>query len=150
MKVDPLCEDKRSLHYAGEDRTFLILKNKYTGRWEFPTTKIFLGTSFLRAKQDMFTVISKDSWKVKFSSNLPTVHTLRDFTIAEQEDLMNRGMKGVRTYFFSAHHYRGLPEFDFENPEIDHHDFSWIPKRQLNEYLTQDYFDAFVPALSTR
>ena len=84
----------------------------------------------------MFTKLSKDSWKVKFVSNLPTVHTLRDFTIAEKEDGMNEGMMGVRTYFFSAHHYRGLPDFDFENPEIDHHDFMWIPKRQLNEFLT--------------
>jgi hypothetical protein len=57
------------------------------------------------------------------------VHTLRDFTIAEKEDLNNQGLKGVRTYFFGAHHYRGLPEFDFDNPENDHHDFMWIPKR---------------------
>ena len=39
--TDPNCTDQRSLHNAGEDRTFMILKNKYTGEWEFPITKIF-------------------------------------------------------------------------------------------------------------
>ena len=28
--VDPTIDDRRSLHYAGEDRTYLIFKNKYT------------------------------------------------------------------------------------------------------------------------
>jgi hypothetical protein len=127
--VDPRCEDRRSIHYAAEDRTFLILKNKYTGRWEFPTSKIMLGTTLLRGKQDLFARISKDTWKIKFVSNLPMVHTLRDFTIAENEDTENTGLKGVRTYFFGAHHHRGLPEFDFDSPENEHHDFLWIPKR---------------------
>jgi len=148
--VDPRCKDRKSLHYAGEDRTFLILRNKYTDRWEFPTTKIRLGTTFLRRKQDFFTEMTSDAWKVKFASNLPMVHTLRDFTVAENEDLGNEGMKGVRTYFFGAHHYRGLPNFDFANPDMVHYDFAWVPKRQLNEYFSREYYDTFVPALKTR
>ena len=48
--VDPEADDIRSLHYAPEDRTYLILRNKFTDEWEFPTTEIFFGTSFLRAK----------------------------------------------------------------------------------------------------
>ena len=111
---------------------------------------MFLGTTFLRAKQNMFTTLSKDSWLIKFSSNIPIVHTLRDFTIAEKEDKENDSLRGVRTYFFSAHHHRGLPEFDFENDLVDHKDYRWIPKRQLNEYFTKEYHEAFVPALSTR
>jgi hypothetical protein len=48
--VDPRCQDRRSIHYAAEDRTYLIMKNKYTGRWEFPTSKITIGTTLLRGK----------------------------------------------------------------------------------------------------
>jgi hypothetical protein len=36
-KVDPQAKDVRSLHYASEDRVFLIFRNKYTQEWEFPT-----------------------------------------------------------------------------------------------------------------
>ena len=75
---------------------------------------------------------------------------MRDFTIAEKEQDLNKGLNGVRTYFFAANHYRGLPEFDFENPMVDHHDFAWIPKRQMNEYFTKEYYDAFVPVMRTR
>jgi hypothetical protein len=42
-KVDPTMEDRKSLHYAGEDRTYLILRNKFTKEWEFPTGSIFFG-----------------------------------------------------------------------------------------------------------
>lgn len=49
-KVDPFIEDRRTLHYAGEDRTYLLFRNKYTKEWEFPTTKMFFGESFLKAK----------------------------------------------------------------------------------------------------
>ena len=48
--VDPAMPDKRSLHYAGEDRIYLITKNRYTQEWEFPVGKMFIGHTFLRAK----------------------------------------------------------------------------------------------------
>jgi len=63
--VDPTIEDRKSLHYAGEDRTYLILKNKYTKEWEFPTGKIFFGESFIRGKQNLFNTLS-NGWKVKY------------------------------------------------------------------------------------
>lgn len=53
-KVDPTIEDRRTIHYAGEDRTYLLLKNKYTKEWEFPTSKMYFGQTFLRAKQNLF------------------------------------------------------------------------------------------------
>lgn len=36
-KVDPNCDDWRSLHYAAEDRTYFLVRNKYTKEWQFPT-----------------------------------------------------------------------------------------------------------------
>jgi len=41
--VDPECSDVQSMHYASEDRTYLVVKNKFTDQWEFPTGRIFLG-----------------------------------------------------------------------------------------------------------
>ena len=49
-KVDPAIEDPQSLHYAGEDRTYMIVRNKYTTEWEFPTHKMNFGQTFIRAK----------------------------------------------------------------------------------------------------
>jgi len=76
------------------------------------------------------------------------VHTLRDFTLAEQEDERNQMLKGVRTYFFYANHWRGLPEIVKDHPEYD--DFAWVPKRKLNEFMTKDYHDIFAPVTLTR
>jgi hypothetical protein len=53
--VDPTCKDQKSLHYAGEDKVFLLVKNRYTGEWEFPVTKQFYGETFFRAKYNLFT-----------------------------------------------------------------------------------------------
>ena len=49
-KVDPMCDDYRSLHYAGEDRTYFLVKNRYTQEWQFPVGKIMFGQTLLRAK----------------------------------------------------------------------------------------------------
>ncbi len=49
-KVDPNCEDWRSIHYAAEDRTYYLVKNKFTQEWQFPVGKVFFGESMLRAK----------------------------------------------------------------------------------------------------
>ena len=84
--VDPKCTDHKSLHFAGEDRTYLIFKNKYTGEWEFPTTAMYFGQTFLRARQDFFTLYSQDKWLVKFFGSHPMIHTLRHFSEAELED----------------------------------------------------------------
>ena len=49
-KVDPETKDTKSIHYAPGDATYLILKNKFTDEWEFPTSNMFFGQSFLRVK----------------------------------------------------------------------------------------------------
>lgn len=64
--VDPEIEDRKSLHFAAEDRTYLILRNKYTKEWEFPSTKMFFGQTFIRAKQNLFQSISDGVWKIKY------------------------------------------------------------------------------------
>lgn len=65
-KVDPFIQDRRNFHYAGEDRVYLILQNKYTKEWEFPTGKMFFGQTFLRAKQNLFHGFADGDWKIKY------------------------------------------------------------------------------------
>lgn len=48
--VDSHCKDRRSLHYAGEDRVYLLFRRRGTGEWEFPTRPMFFGQSFLRSR----------------------------------------------------------------------------------------------------
>ncbi|CDW83242.1 UNKNOWN [Stylonychia lemnae] len=147
-RVDPNIDDKRSLHFAGEDRTYLIFKNKYTKEWEFPTGKIYFGQTFLKAKQNLFTQLSNDAWKVRYIGGHPMVATIREFTPAEQRDSLNHGLRGVRSYFFPANHYRGFPEYQLD--QTDFEDFAWVPKRLLNEYFDRDYYEIFIRACLTR
>ena len=49
-KVDPHNEDWRSLHYAPEDRTYYLVRNKFTGEWQFPCGQVYFGETMLRAK----------------------------------------------------------------------------------------------------
>ena len=149
-KVDPTCSDWRSLHYAAEDRTYFLVRNKYTKEWQFPVGQMTFGQSLVRAKHQLFLNLADGAWNVKYSGNLPQVHTIREFTEAEKEDDRNKAFKGVRTYFFHANHWRGLPEIATDNGKNDYDDFAWVPKRKLNEFLTRDYFDIFAPACLTR
>ena len=48
--VDPAMEDRKTLHYAAEDRTYMIVHNRFSNEWEFPTAKMYFGQTFMRAK----------------------------------------------------------------------------------------------------
>ena len=151
--VDPNCSDNKSLHYAGEDRVFLIVKNKYTNEWEFPITTINFGQTFFRAKYNLFEQIAGNKWRIKFFGSNPLLHTLRELAPIEKENFNNQGLRGVRTYFFGAHHLRGLPEMiigDTESNTTDYNDWAWIPKRQLNKYFTKENYEVFTKILRTR
>jgi hypothetical protein len=162
QNVDPTMEDRRTLHYAGEDRTYMIVRNRYTQEWEFPTAKMNFGQTFMRAKQNLFKVlaagasnddapgeVSGTSWKVKYFGQAPIAATIRELTEAEKQDKMNHQLKGVRTFYFQAHHWRGLPSLS-KLSEHDYDDFAWVPKRKMNEYFTKDYFEIFAKACLTR
>lgn len=162
--VDPAIEDRKTLHYAGEDRTYMIVRNKYTHEWEFPTSNMFFGQTFLRAKQNLFnTIAAKDSdeaetssedggtaWKVKYFGQSPIAATIREMTPAERLNLANKDLKGVRTFYFQAHHWRGLPTLSKSEGNHDYDDFAWVPKRKMNEYFRKDYHAIFMKACTTR
>ena len=74
---------------------------------------------------------------------------------------MNHGLKGVRTFFFGAHHLRGVPDMligqNSEEAEVpasgmvsEYSDWAWIPKRELNQYFTREYYDVFINVCRTR
>jgi hypothetical protein len=159
--VDPACKDKKSLHYAGEDRVFLIFKNKLTNEWEFPVSKMHVGQTFFRAKMSIFESLTQNKWRIKFFGSSPILHTLREFSDVEVEDRLNNGLKGVRTYWFGAHHWRGIPEINLNEEAateaaisgVDtsmYSDWAWVPKRELPQYFTRDYHDVFKTVIKTR
>jgi len=144
--------DPKSLHYATEDRVYLIVKNKYT-KWEFPISRIFMSETFFKAKLNLFNQLSGGQWKIKFFGQGPLLHTVREFTEVEQFDKLNNDLKGVRSYFFGAHHWRGLPEMLMKNESentTDYNDWAWVPKREMNEYFTKEYYDVFIDICKTR
>jgi len=65
-----------------------------------------------------------------------------------------RGYNAVdNDHFATAHHWRGLPALSNGTETAsahDYDDFAWVPKRQLNEYFSKDYFEIFGKATSTR
>lgn len=156
--VDPAASDRKSLHYAGEDRVYLIVQNKYTGEWEFPVSKLHFNTTLLRAKLDLFIKLTNNKWRIKFFGSNPVLQTLREFTNVEKRDIKNEQLHGVRTLYFGANHLRGVPELFLDdagnpNPEMidtDYCDWCWVPKRQLNEYFSRENYEVFIHSLRTR
>jgi hypothetical protein len=67
----------------------------------------------------------------------------------------------VRTFWFGAHHWRGVPDMLIDGSQdgaetpsnmlvTEYSDWAWIPKRQLNQYFTREYYDVFVKVCRTR
>lgn len=73
---------------------------------------MFIGETFLRAKQNILNsllVKEEETMLVKYLNTYPALATLRQLTEKEREDEMNYDKKGVRTFYFEANHWRGLP-----------------------------------------
>jgi len=118
-------------------------------------TRIHMTETFYNAKFNLFNQLTGKQWKIKFFGSAPYFHTIREFTEAEkQQDKLNDGLKGVRTFWFGGHHWRGLPEMltseSNEENTTDYIDWAWVPKRQLNEYFTREYYDTFSQVCATR
>jgi hypothetical protein len=134
--VDPTIQDRKTIHYAAEDRTYMIVRNKYTKEWEFPTGKINFGQTFMRAKLNLFKILAQDpnnaqdtAWKIKYFGQAPIAATIRELTPFEKQDKNSNQLKGVRTFYFQAHHWRGLPYLNVSNEANEWDDFAWVPKR---------------------
>ena len=81
------------------------------------------------------------------------MHTLREFTEVEKTDTKNESLKGVRTFWFGAHHLRGVPDMVISNIEkntTDYSDWAWVPKRELNKFFTKENYECFVDICRTR
>ena len=91
---------------------------------------MMFGTSWMRAKQNLWEKYSDNLFKIKFFYQMPLQHTIRPFTEAEKELSETKHLLGVRTYYFGAHHYRGFPQFSpAMSNRTNHNDCAWIPKR---------------------
>ena len=67
--VDPNVTDNKSLHYCAAQRTYLLFRNRYTGEWEFPSTKMYTNDSFIEVRREFFTELSKNFWFVTHPGN---------------------------------------------------------------------------------
>lgn len=121
---------------------YLLVKNKFTKEWEFPTGKVFGNESFSIGRLNLFKNLTGEKWIARHPYLFPTVATLRPFTEFEKKDRKNAFLSGVRTYYFDAYHIRGLPEFTFEN--TDYEDYAWVPKPEMNKYFTKERFEVFI------
>lgn len=99
---------------------------------------------------ELFKSLVETEWRIKFTSSSPALHTIREFTPDEVEtDRGNDGMKGVRTFWFTAHHWRGEPRLLVEGDSL-YEDWAWVPKRLMNEYLSREAHSVFVDMMATR
>jgi len=147
--VDPMVKDAKSLHNAGLYSTYLLVQNKETKEWEFPTTEMFVGETFLRAKQNILSqIINEETMVLKYPNTYPSVATLRRLTPTEEKEQRNYDKKGVRTFYFVGLHWRGLPEFTLDKSK--YRDYAWVPKLGFKDYMERDYFEVFAKACSDK
>ena len=99
----------------------------------------------------LFEDLTNHAWRIKFTGSSPMMHTLREFSEEEKaSDLANEDLYGVRTFWFGAHHWRGLPEMLVGEEHQMYDAFAWVPKRLMNEYFTREYHEVFIDAVRTR
>ena len=68
--VDPAVDDPQNLHYAAANKVYLLLKNRFTDVWEFPTGQMHFGDTFYKARHELFDTFAA-KWSVQHIARSP-------------------------------------------------------------------------------
>lgn len=146
MRVDPTIKNPKHIQTDSSWDIFMICKNKQTGLWEFPTTSLMNGGIF-RDHIEFFARLLTKGRMSTFYPGLPAIfHINRDFYEHEKSDEKNKGLVGVRTYYFPMFHDTGIP-FIYPSNLHNYEDFRLVRKNDMNKYLEKDYWGLTVPYL---
>jgi hypothetical protein len=189
LEADPYETDPRKIAYAGGYRVWLLLKEKSTKKWVFPTVRMFgahtfedgLGkiTNELLETRILYNILgpyaclcdirnfekekivnrprmlSEDVYELYFKRSKILFPDSDDETI--EKYLMKRyymtrntlpvtiDLKGIKTFYFRAIYQRGV--FDLK-PESIYSDWAWVPKLEMNKYLTEEDYNSFIRVMS--
>jgi hypothetical protein len=127
----------------------MLTKNGITNQWEFPTMPLIHGDMLDSVKYKLFLFLTHDRFKAFFPTNFPSFQLTRDFNEYEKEDPKNKNLKGVRTYYFHAFHFRGEPYIN-KNKRHPYNDLAIVPKNELNKFFTKNYYEGVINCLAER
>jgi hypothetical protein len=144
--IDPCINDPHCIHYAGDNRVYFLVKSKETKQWSFPTRIVSLDGGFNNSRDKLLESISHNSWKVKYFPITPLmckVEAMNEKDMQENNPLL---IDGSRTYYVLGVHDCGMPV----NHNEKYSDFAWVPKIELQKYLTESEYNRFVGLLLNR
>jgi hypothetical protein len=143
-KVDPNVTDKKSIQYASDYRVYLMVKDKESQKWTFPSTFMADKATFSNSKNQLFETISQNKWKATFAVHTPVCVTKRELTESEKKNVLNKKAIGVKTFYFIAYHESGQVSL---NPEL-YDDYAWVTRLELNQYLDKASYDNIVHSIA--
>ena len=144
FEVDPTVTKQRSIQRAANYRVYLLVKNKETNEWEFPSFVVLESEKFEDARMKFFRFLSNDIWKINYFPVEPFVWKAREFTAEEKKDPRNKKLNGVKIFYFAASHKEGVVEI---NDKL-YSDFAWTTKLEANQYLTRENYKTFIHSLA--
>ena len=143
-ETDPDVMNPKSIQRAPNYKVYLLVKNRETNSWEFPSFYVLESEKFVDARNKFFGFLSNNNWKIVYYPLEPFVFKTREFSNEEKQDPRNKKMKGVKTFYFAASHSDGKVEI---NPRL-YPDYVWSSRLELNQYLTRESYKTFVNSLS--
>jgi hypothetical protein len=141
--ADPAIHDPKNIQYSALTRVYLLVKNKETSKWGFPSGTIYEKETFEDGKVRLFHQISKNKFSVSYNTHVPFVVEKRDLTPTEIKNALNKKAIGVKTFYYWASHVQGRIGFD----ENLYNDYVWAPKTEMNRYLEKEIYENFIHSL---
>jgi hypothetical protein len=147
--TDPNVDDVKSIQYSSLSRTYMLCKNRKTDQYEFPTMTLYKGDTFNDTKFKLFFCLAQDEFKIYYPHPFPCFHVTRDFHDYEKDDPKNKGLSGVRTFYFDAHHFRGAPKV-MPNAKHPYNDYVMTSKKEFSKYVNKPYWEAVIGSLQEK
>jgi len=126
---------------------YFLCRNKFTKEYEFPSMPLYHGDNFNLSRYKLFVELTKERFKVYFEDEHPLFHLKRNFHDYELADPKNKGLNGVKTFYYPAFHFRGTPQV-YINNRHPYDDFIFTTKMGFSKVATENYFHALAHGLS--
>ena len=127
----------------------MLCKNKHINQWEFPSMSLYNGDSFTDTKFKLYFCLTGEEFKVFYPNPYPSFHITRDFYEYEKDDPKNKGLTGVRIYYYDALHFRGVPKIT-PNYRHPYSEYVFTPKHEINKHVPKNYWNAVINCLQDK
>jgi hypothetical protein len=140
--VSPIVTNNKSIQKYSCYRTYLLVKDKFHGKWTLPTMPVGLSNTFDMAKDQIYDEFTQSKFILNYVRRFPSVVLYEPFSQKDlAESSLCRKLNGRKVFAYEMIHEQG----DIVLNDKLYDDYAWVTVPELNQYLDEESWKQIRP-----